>query len=111
MTTTDNTAAICAGTPTIRVSDNRGEVVRIMRYNRTVRDGTLDEQINRSLVSDDGSVSSLWDPRLFTLWQSNAEQPPNTSTHASLSGRSLRTDSVDAGWQVALYDVEGHITW
>nr|WKF56137.1 hypothetical protein HUO10_000585 [Paraburkholderia busanensis] len=82
-----------------------------MQYNRTVSGDPLDELITLSSLSDDLRHSSLWDARLFTLWQGDTAQPPNASTQSSLSGMSLRSDGVDAGWSVELHDVEGRVFW
>jgi len=111
MNIADSTSSLCSGTPSIRVVDNRGNLVRALQYNRTTAGQTVDELITRSTLSDDSLQSRLWDARLFTSLQTNASQPPNILGQLSLSGQSLRSDSVDAGWSVMLYDTEGQLAW
>jgi insecticidal toxin complex protein TccC len=107
----DNTSSLCRGTPSIGVVDNRGKPVRVLRYNRTAGEQALDELITHSVLRDDGLQSSLWDARLFTLCQADASQVPNLLGQLSLSGQTLRSDSVDAGWSVKMYDAEGRLKW
>ncbi|MFM0336015.1 RHS repeat domain-containing protein [Paraburkholderia fungorum] len=111
MNISDSTASICNGTPLINVTDNRGNSVRTLQYNRTASGEAVEELISRAFISDSNRQSSLWDARLFELWQGDSTQAPNTLSQLSLSGQSLRSDSIDAGWSVMLYDAEGRLSW
>ncbi|MBV7576888.1 hypothetical protein KW846_29695, partial [Pseudomonas sp. PDM32] len=60
-----------------------------------------------------GRLSQQRDPRLFALSQSDASIPVNLITIHNLSGQSLCSDSVDAGWQLGLSGAAGQAleTW
>ena len=102
---------IYTGTPTLSVRDNRNQVVRTLNYNRRDIRQLAEVLIERQLTSDDGRHSQQWDARLFDLWQNDDTVSPNLHTRPSLAGQALRSDSVDAGWCVALYDAAGRIVW
>ncbi len=95
------------GTPTITVNDNRGLSVRQIQYNRTEAAAERDTLITRSVFNEMGNPTSFMDPRFFEKGQNNQSQAHN------LAGQTLRIDSVDAGWRVALLDIEGavHKEW
>ncbi len=95
------------GTPTITVNDNRGLSVRQIQYNRTEVVAERDTLITRSVFNEIGNPTSFMDPRFFEKGQNNQSQAHN------LAGQTLRIDSVDAGWRVALLDIEGavHKEW
>ncbi|MPY26930.1 RHS repeat protein, partial [Shewanella sp. YLB-07] len=95
------------GTPSITVTDNRGLAVRGVQYNRTSATDELDCLITRSTYNALGQLACSADPRLFDKGLSNLSQ------RQSLAGQPLRVDSVDAGWRVALLDIEGapHKEW
>ena len=95
------------GTPSITVTDNRGLAVRGVQYNRTSATDELDCLITRSTYNALGQLACSADPRLFDKGLSNLSQ------RQSLAGQPLRVDSVDAGWRVALFDIEGapHKEW
>ncbi|WDG77603.1 glycosyltransferase [Pseudomonas chlororaphis] len=94
------------GTPTFGVLSNRGVPVRTLSYNRSNAADPLDERIERTLLEPLGRVVSCLDARLFT-----SGGTPNFAYVPSLSGRVLRTASVDAGTTLALADVEGRPIW
>ena len=95
------------GTPTISVIDNRGLAVRSVQYNRLSASSALECLITRSTYNSVGQLSGASDPRLFDNGVENQSQIN------SLTGQTLRIDSVDAGWRVALLDIEGgvHKEW
>lgn len=95
------------GTPTITVNDNRGLSVRQIQYNRTEAAAERDTLITRSVFNEIGHPTSFMDPRFFEKGEKNQSQVHN------LAGQTLRIDSVDAGWRVALLDIEGavHKEW
>ena len=95
------------GNPSKTVTDNRGLAVRGVQYNRTSATDELDCLITRSTYNALGQLACSTDPRLFDKGLSNLSQ------RQSLAGQPLRVDSVDAGWRVALFDIEGapHKEW
>ncbi|AOI68876.1 RHS repeat-associated core domain-containing protein [Burkholderia ubonensis] len=102
----DSSANPAFGTPTLTVLSNRGALVRTLTYNRQMANAALDERIERTVYSPAGFVASRIDARLFS-----ASGTPNFSYVPSLTGRVLRTDSVDAGVTVTLVDVDGRPSW
>lgn len=98
-------------TPTLSVRDNRGLRVRMLSYNRRDASQAAVALIERQLASEDGRHTRQWDARLFGLWQSDNNVSPNLHARPSLAGQVLRSDSVDAGWHVALYDAAGRVVW
>jgi insecticidal toxin complex protein TccC len=102
------TTNLAFGTPTLTVRNNRGAVARMLRYNRQSAEDALDERIERTTCDALGRVASHIDARLFAAAGSAR---PNFVYGSSLSGHVLRTDSVDAGTQLALPDVDGRPVW
>jgi insecticidal toxin complex protein TccC len=98
-------------TPTVRVIDNRGSNVRTLQYNSGNNVGQITELIIRNFYSDEGHQCSLWDARLFNLWCQAENQKPNLLSQTSLTGQTLHSDSVDAGWGVTLYDAQARVVW
>jgi len=95
----------------VGVLDNRGLAVRDIAYNHAAVADPIVELISRSEFSPAGYLTSSIDPRLFTAHQTDASVTPNFRYQHDLAGSALRTDSVDAGWQVALVDAEGRPVW
>jgi|SRR5471030_472845 len=102
---------LCQHTPSVGVLDNRGLAVRDIAYNHAAVADPIVELISRSEFSPAGYLTSSIDPRLFTAHQTDASVTPNFRYQHDLAGSALRTDSVDAGWQVALVDAEGRPVW
>lgn len=98
--------SVAANTPAIAVVDNRGVSVRQLQYYRATTNSDAVEQISRLEYSELGFGMSSTDARLF-----NTQQRPNFLFQTSLSGNTLRSDSVDAGVGVALFDAEGREVW
>lgn len=96
------------GTPTLLVHSNRGLAIRTLRYNRETVGDALDERIDRTTYDPIGHAASRIDARFFAA---SGSPLPNFAYASSLSGQVLRTDSVDAGPQWALPDVEGRPVW
>ncbi|WP_338926616.1 RHS repeat protein [Mycetohabitans endofungorum] len=101
-----------AGTPTITVTDNRKLVVRTLQYNRTKLAEPVDERITTTTYSAAGLPLNQTDPRLGQL-PANIDDTPLANFRYShdLAERSLLTDSVDAGAQWCLFDIEGRAIW
>ena len=101
-------ANVAFGTPNLIVRDNRGQAARSLSYNRQSVGAVLDERIERTTYDALGRATSQIDARLFA---STGSPQPNFVYASSLSGRVLRSDSVDAGTRWTLLDVEGHPVW
>ncbi|WP_297834523.1 RHS repeat-associated core domain-containing protein [Pseudomonas sp.] len=92
-----------AHTPTLAVQDPRGLVVRTVQYWRQASEELLDVRITHQQHDAVGRALGSRDPRLFNLALAGDEGVPfNFIQRYSLSGLVLSTDSVDAGWRVAL---------
>jgi insecticidal toxin complex protein TccC len=92
-------------TPTVQVRDNRGLTVRDVQYNRVAEEGGRQVLVTRHTFDASGALVSSADPRL------GAQGKCNFSYLRTLSGQLLRTDSVDAGAQLQLYDARGLTVW
>ncbi|MCF2134311.1 MULTISPECIES: RHS repeat domain-containing protein [Mycetohabitans] len=102
---------VCKGTPVIQVIDNRGLGIRTLQYNRDSSTSALDERVSVAQHTERGHPLSMMDARLFDALQQDPAVAPNVRYVNSLSGRTLRRDSVDAGLSVALFDAEGRMVW
>ncbi|MCV4266769.1 RHS repeat domain-containing protein [Pseudomonas capsici] len=80
-------------TPTLVVTEPRGLIVRSIAFYRREQNQPADERVNRQTHDAAGRLISQRDPRLAQ---------PNLRTTYSLSSQPLLTDSVDAGWRLAL---------
>lgn len=94
-------------TPSISVIEPRGLSVRDVAYCRSVVGEQAETRTTHQHYDAAGRLTEQRDPRLFTLAQSDAAVPPNLRTLHSLSGQTLCSDSVDAGWQLGLPGVAG----
>jgi insecticidal toxin complex protein TccC len=106
--TSASPANIAFGTPDLVVMDNRGQAARALSYNRQSVGAALDERIERTTYDALGHVASHIDARFFAATGSPSA---NFAYQTSLSGRVLRTESVDAGTQWALADVDARPLW
>ena len=89
-------------TPTLAVTDPRGLAIRSVGYCRHPDEPTVDSRITRQMLDEVGRPHESWDPRLW-----GAAPKPNLKTHYGLDGQPLLTDSVDAGWQLSLFNEAG----
>ncbi|AKV09037.1 RHS repeat-associated core domain protein containing protein [Pseudomonas fluorescens NCIMB 11764] len=94
-------------TPSISAIEPRGLPVREVVYHRRDVGDPFETRVTHQLHDATGRLTEQWDPRLFALMQSGAAVPPNLHTFYSLSGQSLCSDSVDAGWQLSLPGAAG----
>ncbi|MEN1835978.1 RHS repeat-associated core domain-containing protein [Pseudomonas lijiangensis] len=85
-------------TPTLVAIDPRGLEIRHIGFCRTQSDQPVDERVTRQKHDPAGRLISQRDPRLAH---------PNLATIYSLSGQALLTESVDAGWRLALLGEAG----
>ncbi|PTR29255.1 RHS repeat domain-containing protein [Pseudomonas sp. GV085] len=97
------TLSIHRHTPTLIAIDPRGLAVRAVGYWRDIDDVPPQARVNRTVHDGAGRAITQWDPRLFL----DASAPANLQTNYALSGAALSTDSVDAGWRVALLGEAG----
>ncbi|WP_256666899.1 RHS repeat-associated core domain-containing protein [Pseudomonas sp. SJZ080] len=81
--------------------------VRAVAYYRRDVGDPVETRVTHQLHDAAGRLSEQRDPRLFALMPSGAAVPPNLSTFYSLSGQSLCSHSVDAGWQLSLSGAAG----
>ena len=86
-----------AHTPVLTAFDPRGLSIRSVAWCRSKASEATQARVTRLAFNAAGRLVSLWDPR---LWADQAGA--NVSTVYSLSGQVLGSDSVDAGWHVAL---------
>ncbi|MGE8099569.1 RHS repeat domain-containing protein [Pseudomonas fluorescens] len=89
-------------TPTLAVMDQRGLAIRSVGYCRQRAEQAMDTRITRQSFDVAGRLIESWDPRLW-----GAAPKPNLTTVYGLTGQSLLTGSVDAGWQLSLLDETG----
>ncbi|WP_392889019.1 RHS repeat-associated core domain-containing protein [Pseudomonas migulae] len=96
-----------AGTPTLQVSDARGLMVRTVQFHRREADDPTDTRVTEQRYDAVGRLLASRDPYLFDLARTDEATPFNLAQLTSLSGAALSTDSVDAGWRVALTGASG----
>lgn len=89
-------------TPKLSVIDPRSLVLLSVDYCRRPDQQMIDSRITRQVFDAAGRLRESWDPRLWA-----AAPSPNLITLYGLSGQPLLTDSVDAGWQLSLFDPAG----
>lgn len=91
-------------TPTINAVDRRGLTVRHVAYWRSEAGKSAEARITRQQYDTAGHQVAQWDPRLF-----GSSTKANLSNAYSLSGKSLKVDSVDAGWRLNLPGDAGQV--
>lgn len=96
-------------TPTLSVNDPRGLPVRTVDYWRGEPGCSAQSRVNRTRHDAAGRAAEQWDPRLWALLVSDPLTRPNLATVYSLSAQVLRSDSVDAGMQIALHGVGSQV--
>ncbi|MFS2199944.1 RHS repeat-associated core domain-containing protein [Pseudomonas sp. Pseusp3] len=103
------TLSIHRHTPSLTASDPRGLPVRAVGYWRDIDGVPPQARVNRTAHDWAGRAIAQRDPRLFP----DASAAANLQTTYALSGAVLSTDSVDAGWRVALLGEAGQSlhTW
>ena len=95
------------GTPTLRVSEARGLVVRDVLFHRREVGDPIDTRVTEQRFDAVGRLVASRDPYLFDLAKTDETTPFNLRQTMSLSGLALATDSVDAGWRVGLQGEAG----
>ncbi|VVM84794.1 RHS repeat domain-containing protein [Pseudomonas fluorescens] len=94
-------------TPSLAVADPRGLAVRAIQYHRRQAADPVEMRVTHQRFDGAGRPVASRDPHLFALAQDDASVPANLSQVFSLSGVPLASDSVDAGWRVALQGAAG----
>lgn len=97
-----------ATTPTLSVVDSRGLAIRSVEYYQHPDQSAVDPRITRHVFDRTGRAVQSWDARLW-----GTAPQPNTATVYGLSAQALSTESVDAGWQLSLFNQAGlpHLLW
>ena len=100
-------------TPSLTAVDPRGLSVRRVQYHRLTAQQSPQARIHETVFGATGFVLRQWDPRLRALRSHSPTVAANQRQISSLSGLALRTDSVDSGWQITLFDVAQQMrkTW
>ncbi|WP_210554558.1 MULTISPECIES: RHS repeat domain-containing protein [unclassified Pseudomonas] len=96
-------------TPALSANDPRGLPVRTVDYWRTEVVEPVQTRVNRTRHDVAGRAVAQWDPRLWALQISDPQTPANLTSVYSLNGQVLRSDSVDAGIQIALHGGGGQV--
>ncbi|MHC8407340.1 RHS repeat domain-containing protein [Pseudomonas sp. TMB3-21] len=94
-------------TPSITVIEPRVLPVRELAYHRRATGDLLETRVTHQAYDTAGRLCEQRDPRLFVSSLTDPEVPVNLRTIYSLSGQSLCSDSVDAGWQLSLPGPDG----
>ncbi|WP_236427031.1 RHS repeat-associated core domain-containing protein [Pseudomonas syringae] len=94
------TSAMHAHTPKLMVCEARGLIVRLVLLHRTETAEVAVSRVTRQRFDPAGRMITATDPRLTS---------PNQRTVYSLGGSTLATESVDAGWRVALFGEAGQV--
>lgn len=76
--------------------------MRTVAYQRLRVEDQPVARVRRNVFGITGALQQQWDPRLHALQGHSPGGRPAISRQYSLSGRVLRTDSVDAGWHIVL---------
>lgn len=92
-------------TPVLSVADSRGAAVRSVAYYRAAAQDVAETRITAHAFDIHGRDIAARDPRVW----SNGGAPNRTRLY-SLSGRTLLTESCDAGWQLALFNEAGPVS-
>jgi RHS repeat-associated protein len=94
------------GTPALAVIDPCGAPIRAVVYWRQSALDAPQARITQTILDRHTRTSHSRDPRLFSLFKS-ASAPANQTTLTSLSGASLLSVNVDAGWRLSLTGASG----
>lgn len=96
-------------TPSLTAFDPRGLTVRNVDYYRANAQDAAQARIQRQVYDGRGLMIEQWDPRLYQLQRSDHDTQATLRIIYSLGGQALRTDSVDAGWQLMLRAESGRV--
>ena len=91
-------------TPVLASVDGRAALLRTVAYHRANASEAPSTRVTRQRHDALGHLTEQWDPRLYELAATDPNVTANQHTRFSLSGQELRSDSVDAGWRVSLFN-------
>ncbi|QHG63110.2 RHS repeat domain-containing protein [Pseudomonas putida] len=93
------------------MTDSRGLVVRNIACHRggSGNSADLDIRINQQLFDARGHLSQQCDPRFFEGRKNDPQQAPNQVIHHGLSGRVLKSESIDAGVRIVFSNMGGQV--
>ncbi len=94
-------------TPQITVYDARGSVARTVAYCRHSAEDDSQAYVSQTVDDFEHRAIHIRDPRLFALFQADLTIPANQTTITSLSGITLLSVNVDAGWRLDLSGASG----
>ncbi|MEJ5059931.1 MULTISPECIES: RHS repeat-associated core domain-containing protein [unclassified Pseudomonas] len=80
-----------------------------MQFHRRLALDPIEPRVTRQRFDAAARPVASRDPYLFALALSDASAPDNLSQVLSLSGAALSSDSVDAGWRLALHGAAGQV--
>lgn len=98
-------------TPSLTAFDPRGLTLRTVAYHRARAQDEPQTRVHRQTFSAGGQLQQQWDARLHRLHKTDPAVQPNQRLRHSLSGRVLRSHSIDAGWRIALSGIAGQLLW
>ena len=96
-------------TPSLTAIDPRGLTLRTVGYHRARQHDEPRTRVQRQVFGTTGLLHHQWDARLQALHDMDSSVQANQSQRHSLTGRVLRTHSVDAGWRIALSGTAGQV--
>lgn len=96
--------ALHAWTPAVSSIDARGLQVNTVGYYRRNADEAVSPRRERQGYDVLGRLVAQWDARLGPLAELDTHIPANQTSTYGLAGQVLMTQSVDAGWRLALYN-------
>lgn len=96
-------------TPLLTAYDPRGLAICTVACHRRTAAQEPEARISRQVFGPSGFLTEQWDPRLVALRRKNPTTVPNQRNRSSLSGRLLRSDSVDRGVRISLAGAGGQL--
>ncbi|MQT49254.1 RHS repeat protein [Pseudomonas helleri] len=96
-------------TPSLTAFDPRGLTLRTVAYYRAQAQDEPQARVHRQTFSAGGQLQQQWDARLHRLHKTDPAVQANQRLRHSLSGRILRSHSIDAGWRIALSGIAGQL--
>lgn len=96
-------------TPSLTAFDPRGLTLRTVAYHRAQAQDEPQARVHRQTFSAGGQLQQQWDARLHRLHETDPAVQANQRLRHSLSGRVLRSHSIDAGWRIALSGIAGQL--
>jgi insecticidal toxin complex protein TccC len=97
----------CSHTPNLTVVDGRKLAVRKVAYHRAPGSDETRQDVTGITLDLAGRITQLCDARLWARARDESHPLPNRTHLYSLSGIPLLSESVDAGWDLALVRESG----